>query len=69
MECFIASQSRKRGERFLQLMAASLATEEAVSNVLPIRPVRAMGDVQKARREATALFKQLLPVFIARLRI
>jgi hypothetical protein len=64
---YIAVSGRKRGERFLRLMAETLASEEAVSEIMPIRPRSDHEDVQKARRGALALFRAQLPVFLARL--
>lgn len=64
---FIAINGRKKSERFLRLMAETLASEDAVSEILPIRPATDHASVQKARRGALALFRAQLPVFLAKL--
>lgn len=67
VEAFIASAGRKRSERFLRLMAEKLANEENLSQVFHIRPSADALRVQRARREAAAMFERFLPVFLARL--
>lgn len=64
---FIAISGRKKSERFLKLMAETLASEDSVSEILPIRPRSDHANVQKARRGALALFRAQLPVFLAKL--
>lgn len=66
IECFIAMNRRKDGEKFLRLMAEKLASEESLAEVLPIRPAAMYADQRRARRQAIAIFKQVVPVFLAR---
>lgn len=67
VQAFIATAPRRRSERFLKAMAETLASEDAVSDILPIRPRGDHAAVQRARREAVAAFRQLLPAFLAAL--
>lgn len=67
VESFLANSKPKDADRFLRHMAATLASEESVAELLPIRPSSQHAAQRKARREAVAMFKQmLLPVWLAR---
>lgn len=68
VEAFLDTMPRKKGEAFLIRMGELLASEEAVSNILPIRPDSETEMVQAARVQAVAMFRQYLRVFMARLR-
>lgn len=58
---------RKKGERYLRLMAGQLAAEENLSNVLSIRPSSQALEVRMSRRQAATIFDRLMPVFLASL--
>lgn len=65
IEAFIATAPRKRSERFLKLMAQTLAREENLSGLFHIRPMSDRAAVQRARRQASAMFEAYLPVWLA----
>jgi hypothetical protein len=67
VEAVVAVLGRRKGERYLRLMAQKLAAEENLSSLFPIRPQKDFASVQRARRQAAAIFERLLPVFLARL--
>ena len=67
-EAIISVLGRRKGERFLRVMADKLANEENMSAVFQIRPSSERGAVSRARQEAAEIFKRLLPLFLARLR-
>lgn len=67
MEAHLATLSRKRGERFLRLMAEKLAEEQNLSEVIAIRPSSQQQAVRRSRRQAAELFERLLPILLARL--
>lgn len=67
IQAFIATSSRRRSERFLRHMAETLASEDTVSEILPIRPRSDHAALMQARREAMAMFRALLPTFLAML--
>lgn len=58
---------RRKAEKVLRVMAELMASEAAVSALLPIRPATEHAAVQQARREAVAVFQRTLPVFLAML--
>lgn len=64
-EAIIRALGRKRGERFLREWLAILATEDSVSQILPIRPPADRADVMMARRGAVAWLRQVAPTLIA----
>lgn len=70
VEAYLATahlKPRARARAFLDVATNALATEESVALVFPIRPTSEHARVSLARRQAVALFRQYLPVFIARL--
>jgi hypothetical protein len=67
IEAYLAVSGRRRGERFLRLMADKLASEESLAAVLSIRPSADRAAVAEATREAAAWLDRALPVFLARL--
>jgi hypothetical protein len=64
---FLEVVGPKKAERFLNIMAESLASEERLSEVLKIRPPTDDAALSEARREAMLWYRQVLPVFMARL--
>lgn len=58
---------RRRARAFLEAATRTLADEESVATLLPIRPKHERSAVAAARKEAIALYRQLLPAFIATL--
>ena len=67
ISAFLEVIGRKRGSEFLKIMAEALASEERLSEILPIRPASDHEAVQKARRRALALFRAQLPVYLAKI--
>jgi hypothetical protein len=63
IEVWVAQSGRKRGEKFLRALEHRLADEEAFAAVLSIRPSSEGAKVRRARQEAAALFRALLPRF------
>lgn len=72
MRVFICAVLRvttpKKGEAILREMAEMLASEESLADVMPIRRSSQMAAVGRARREAVAIFRTYLPVFLGHLR-
>ena len=68
VEVFIATADLKKGRGLAAMKLASeiLATEESVSLLFPIRPSSQHVAVNTARLQAIAMFKQWIPVFLAR---
>ena len=67
IEAFLATQSRKRGERFLHTVAERLAAEANLAAVFHIRTSGQSPTYRQARTKATQLFEQCLPVLLASL--
>lgn len=67
VETHLATLSRKKGKRYLQRMAETLAAEESMTSVLSIRPHAQQNAVRKARKQAAVLYERMLPVLLARL--
>lgn len=65
---FLTVSGPKKGEAVLREMAEMLATEESLSSIMPIRPASQAHGVTKARREAVAAFRALLPAFLGMVR-
>lgn len=69
VEAYLSTAHLPRKERapaFLQVASEILANEESVSLLLPIRPASEHAAVSSARRAALALYRQYLPVLLAR---
>jgi hypothetical protein len=64
---YIADLPKKKCERLLRRMADMLANEESLDTVLPIRPKGDRPAVIHARRQAIAMYRQMLPVLLASL--
>jgi hypothetical protein len=67
VQAHLATISRRRGEAFLRHATEILASEENLELLFPIRPRTQHAALNKARREAVGLFRQLLPSLIASL--
>lgn len=70
VEAYLATahlKPRLRARAFLDVASRTLADEESVALLFPIRPKRDHASVSQARREAIAMFRQFLPTFVARL--
>jgi hypothetical protein len=65
VQCFVAMVGRRKGERFLRLMAEKLAQEENMASVFSIRPHAQHVAVRRARKEAATVYERLLPIFLA----
>jgi hypothetical protein len=65
ISAFLATTSEKRAEAFLRHMAETLADEESLAAISPIRRATHARSVSKARRGAVAMFDALLPTFQA----
>jgi hypothetical protein len=63
IEVWLALVGRRKGDRFLRALEHRLADEEAFAAVLSIRPTSEGAKVRRARQEAAALFRALLPRF------
>jgi hypothetical protein len=66
VEGYLATAPRKRGEAFLRHVAQTLATEEELSAIVPIRDMNRQA-MSQARRGALAAFRACLPTWLARL--
>jgi hypothetical protein len=67
-EALVTVLGRKKGEAFIRAMATTFAAQEAVADIIPIRPGSYHADLRKAQLEAAALFRGFIPSLIARLR-
>lgn len=67
MMSFLSVVDRKTGEKFLAAMAETLADEQAVSQIVPIRGSSSFAAVQDARKRAVAIFHAFWPIFRATL--
>lgn len=70
VQAYIATaheKPRRRARAFLHRASTILADEESVSMLLPIRPAAAHAEVSRARRQALAMFRQLVPALTAEL--
>lgn len=70
IEAYLASahlKPRDRARAFVKTATSILADEESVALAFPIRPATHHEATAKARRGAIALWKHLLPTFMARL--
>lgn len=66
ISAYLETNSKKKGDAFLRSMAEILRDEESLSAIVPIRPAVNAKDVAHARRGAIALFRALLPTFVAK---
>jgi hypothetical protein len=67
VESFIEVVGPKKGEKFLRCIGERLANEERLAEVIRIRSKAEDAAVCKARREALAWYRAMLPTFIAKL--
>lgn len=67
MEAYVQTAGRKRAERFLRVVVDTLANEENLSSVLPLRPSADAAELARAREQALAWYRSTLPLFLARL--
>lgn len=67
MQAFLRNMKRKDADEFLRELCETLASEDAVSQVIPLRGPGRYSDVQRARRGAVAIFRQYLPIFLSAL--
>jgi hypothetical protein len=70
LEAHLATAHEKparRARAFLSMAARSLADEESIATVMPIRPSSEHAAQAEARRQAIAWARQMMPVFLARL--
>lgn len=70
VEAYLATahvKPRQRARAFLRVASTILADEESVALTFPIRPSADARAVTEARRQAIAVFRQYIPVFMARL--
>lgn len=67
VEAHVACLPRKKGERFLKVVADKLAHEEQMSELLHIRPSARRTAFRQAQAEAAELYRRWMPVFLARL--
>lgn len=65
VSAYLATAPRRRAEAFLRHAATLLENEESVSLLLPIRPPTQHSALSKARRQAVAMFRELLPALVA----
>lgn len=56
---------RSRAREFVKVASGILADEESASLVFPIRPMSQQHKTALARRQAVAMFRQYMPVFMA----
>ena len=66
LECCKVPRKR-RARVFIDTAASILANEESLSLIVPIRPTTQMAEVNRARRQALAIFRAYAPTFLARL--
>lgn len=62
---YLATTTPRRANAFLREAARLLESEESVALLLPIRGASQYAQVAMARRSAVALFRQLMPTFVA----
>lgn len=67
VEALLAVMPRKRGERYLRLMAEKLADEENLASVFQIRPSSHRAASRRATLQAAELLERTMPLFLARL--
>lgn len=65
LSAYLSTVSKKRGDALLRTMAELLTSEETLSQLLPIRPAADHVAVSRARRGALAIFRALLPTWLA----
>ena len=65
VQAFIAVCGKRKGERFLRIMAEQLAMEDNLSSVFHIRPSSERERVRAVRKQAAKIFEAYLPVFLA----
>lgn len=58
---------RSRAREFVRIASDLLADEESAALVFPIRPASQQQHAARARRQAVAMYRQYLPVFMAAL--
>lgn len=68
ISAFLRVIGPRRADEFLREMAQMLADEESLASIVQIRPSGSAAEVSKARRGAIALFRALLPTFLANVR-
>lgn len=67
VEAMLTVLGRKKGERYLTLMAEKLADEENLASIFQIRPASHRGATRRATAQAAELFARSMPLFLARL--
>lgn len=67
VEAMVVALGRKKGERYLRLMADKLAFEDGLASVFQIRPASMHADVRRTRRQAASVFERYMPIFLAAL--
>lgn len=65
VQALLATMGRRKGERFLRIMAEQLAGEDNLSSVFNIRPTSEHARVRVVRRQAAEMFRRYVPVFLA----
>ncbi len=67
VEAMVTVLGRKKAERYIRLMAETLAKEESLSEVFQLRPAAKHAEVRTARKQAAAIFQGYLPSWVAKL--
>lgn len=65
-EAYVATNSRRKGEKFLRFVAAKLADEENFAAVFPIQPTPTWGAARRAQRQAVGQYRAWLPALLSR---
>lgn len=66
--CFLQIMPRRKADKYLKLLAESLATEDAVTKLVPLRSATRHADSSLERRKALDLFRASLPFFMSSVR-
>lgn len=66
MELWIASLTKRQGERLLREMGEKLAGEANLASVFQLRPSARAAEIRRAHLQAAALYERMLPLFLAR---
>lgn len=67
VESYLATVPRKRAMAFMKQASEILATEESMALLFPIRPQSDHASIARARRQALAMYRQLMPTLLARM--
>jgi hypothetical protein len=62
---YLAGLPKREAERYLRRIAEALASEESLLSISLLRPPPEQAEVNKARRQAIAVFRRYLPLFLA----